>query len=135
MKRKILIIASAIVAVSLCIIGYTQATSKTSAERAQQREQRHIEREKRRAQRQAEYEKYIDSIVLVRNFQFSPQSMQQQPAGPMRLLNNPNFGVQVWGSENLLYFQHVQQIPGRIQYILNRIFRGNILFHPKHNGS
>lgn len=110
MKRKILIIASAIVAVSLCIIGYTQATSKTSAERAQQREQRHIEREKRRAQRQAEYEKYIDSIVLVRNFQFSPQSMQQQPAGPMRLLNNPNFGVQVWGSEVDIFLPYIKGV-------------------------
>ena len=81
MKRKILITASVLFAVGVCIIGYTQATTKTSAERAQQREQRHIEREKRRAERQAEYEKYIDSIVLARNFQFNPQSMQQQPAG------------------------------------------------------
>ena len=99
MKRKILITASIFVAVGICIIGYTRATNKTSAERAQQREQRHIEREKRRAERQAEYEKYVDSIVLARNFQFTPQSMQQQPAGQMRLLNNPNFSLQVWGSE------------------------------------
>ena len=85
MKRKILIVASIVFAVGVCIVGYTQATTKTTTEKAQQREQRHIEREKRRAQRQAEYEKYIDSIVLARNFQFTPQSMQQQPAGQMRL--------------------------------------------------
>lgn len=110
MKRKILIIASILVAVGLCIIGYTRATNKTSAERAQQREQRHIEREKRRAQRQAEYEKYIDSIVLARNFQFTPQSMQQEPAGPMRLLNNPNFGIQVWDSEVDIFLPYIKGV-------------------------
>ena len=53
MKRKILITASVLFAVGVCIIGYTQATTKTSSEKAQQREQRHIEREKRRAERQS----------------------------------------------------------------------------------
>ena len=85
MKRKILIITSVLFAIGVCVIGYTQATTKTSSEKAQQREQRHIEREKRRAERQASYERYIDSIVLARNFQFSPQSMQQQPAGSITL--------------------------------------------------
>ena len=110
MKRKILIITSILVAVGVCIIGYTQATTKSSSDKAQQREQRHIEREKRRAQRQAEYEKYIDSIVLARNFQFSPQSMQQQPAGPMRLLNNPNFGLQVWGREVDIFMPYIKGV-------------------------
>ena len=110
MKRKILIITSILVAVGVCIIGYTRATTKSSSDKAQQREQRHIEREKRRAQRQAEYEKYIDSIVLARNFQFSPQSMQQQPAGPMRLLNNPNFGLQVWGREVDIFMPYIKGV-------------------------
>ncbi len=110
MKRKILIAASILCVVGVCVIGYTQATNKTSAERAQQREQRHIEREKRRAQRQAEYEKYIDSIILARNFQFTPQSMQQQPAGQMRLLNNPNFGLQVWGSEVDIFLPYIKGV-------------------------
>ena len=110
MKRKILITASALFAVGVCIIGYTQATTKTSSEKAQQRQQRHIEREQRRAQRQAEYEKYIDSIVLARNFQFNPQSMQQQPAGQMRLLNNPNFGIEVWGSEVDIFLPYIKGV-------------------------
>ena len=110
MKRKITITLSILVAVGLCIIGYTRATNKTSAERAQQREQRHIEREKRRAQRQAEYEKYIDSIVLARNFQFSPQTMQQEPAGQMRMLNNANFGLQVWGSEVDIFLPYIKGV-------------------------
>ena len=41
-------------------------------------------REKRRAERVANYEKFMDSLVLSRNFQFNPQSMQRQPAGPLR---------------------------------------------------
>ena len=110
MKRKILITASVLFAVGVCIIGYTQATTKTSAERAQQREQRHIEREKRRAERQAEYEKYIDSIVLARNFQFNPQSMQQQPAGQMRLLNNANFELSVWGNEVDIFLPYIKGV-------------------------
>ena len=110
MKRKILIATSILFAVGVCIIGYTRATTKTSSEKAQQREQRHIEREKRRAQRQAEYEKYIDSIVLARNYQFSPQSMQQEPAGQMRLLNNPNFGLQVWGSEVDIFLPYIKGV-------------------------
>ena len=110
MKRKILIVASIIFAVGVCIVGYTRATTKTTTERAQQREQRHIEREKRRAQRQAEYEKYIDSIVLARNYQFTPQSMQQQPAGQMRLLNNPNFGIQMWGSEVDIFLPYIKGV-------------------------
>ncbi len=108
MKRKILITASVLFAVGVCIIGYTQATTKTTSERAQQREQRHIEREKRRAERQAEYEKYIDSIVLARNFQFNPQSMQQQPAGQMRLLNNANFELSVWGNEVDIFLPYIK---------------------------
>lgn len=110
MRRKILILASAIVVVAMCVIGYTQATTKTSAEREQQREQRHLEREKRRAERQAEYEKYIDSIVLARNYQFNPQSMQQQPAGQMRLLNNPNFELSVWGSEVDIFLPYIKGV-------------------------
>ena len=110
MKRKILIATSNLFAVGGCIIGYTRATTKTSSEKAQQREQRHSEREQRRAQRQAEYEKYIDSIVLARNYQFSPQSMQQEPAGQMRLLNNPNFGLQVWGSEVDIFLPYIKGV-------------------------
>ena len=110
MRRKILILASAIVAVTMCVIGYTRATNKNSVEREQQREQRHLEREKRRAQRQAEYEKYIDSIVLARNFQFVPQSMQQQPAGQMRMLNNVNFELSIWGSEVDLFLPYIKGV-------------------------
>ncbi len=110
MKRKILIILSVVFAVGVCVIGYTRATTKNSEEKTQQRQQRHIEREQRRAERQASYERYIDSIVLARNFQFSPQSMQQQPAGQMRLLNNANFELSVWGSEVDIFLPYIKGV-------------------------
>ena len=92
--------------VGVCVVGYTQSSrsSKSTATsqespRELQREARHKEREERRAQRLAEYEHFLDSIVLARNFQFNPQSMQQQPAGSTRILNNPNYLLTIWGSE------------------------------------
>lgn len=60
------------------------------------KQERKEAREKRRAERIARYEKFIDSVVLSRNFQFNPQTMQRQPAGAMRQIMNPNFEVSVW---------------------------------------
>ena len=37
-----------------------------------------------------------NSLVLSRNFQFNPSTMQRQPAGPMRQIMNPAFIVGVW---------------------------------------
>ena len=110
MKRKILIAATVLLTVGISIIGYTQATTKNNSARIAQREQRHIEREKRRAARQAEYERYIDSIILARNYQFVPQSMQQQPAGQMRLLNNANFELSVWGAEVDIFMPYIKGV-------------------------
>jgi hypothetical protein len=110
MKRKILITLSVIFAVGICIVGYTTASTKGNNTKAQQREQRHLEREKRRAERQAEYERYVDSIVLARNYQFVPQTMQQQPAGSMRMLNNPNFELSVWGSEVDIFLPYIKGV-------------------------
>lgn len=62
------------------------------------RNERHEEREKRREQRLAEYEHYMDSLVLSHNFQFNPQTMQQQPTGTMRVINNPNFNLAFWNA-------------------------------------
>lgn len=56
----------------------------------------HEERIAHRAERQAEYEKYIDSVVLSHNFEFNPQSAQMLPAGAMRFFTNPNYTVTLW---------------------------------------
>lgn len=126
MKRKIFIIVATLCALVVAVVGYTQSSrtvpeNKTSsASREQQREQRHIEREKRRAERQAAYERYIDSLVLSRNFQFSPQTMQQQTAGGVRVLNNPDFGLQVWGSEVDVFLPYIKGVtPPYYTVILN----------------
>lgn len=116
MKRKIIYVVVLLCAVAVAIVGYTQS-SKTSSTtndsrtaRAAQREQRHLEREQRRAERQAAYERYIDSIVLAQNFQFTPQTMQQEVAGNIRILNNPDFGVQVWGSEVDVFLPYIKGV-------------------------
>lgn len=53
-------------------------------------------REQRRAERLASFEKFLDSLVLTRNWQFNPQTMQQLPAGPMRLIQNIHYNVALW---------------------------------------
>ncbi len=107
MKQKILIVITLAAAVFLGFVGYTQSAKGVKAGAASQsqtpindtREARHKEREARRAARLAEYERYLDSIVLARNFKFVPQTMAQQPAGMTQQLYNPNYELSVWGTE------------------------------------
>lgn len=110
MKRNILIVLSVLFIVGVSIIGYTQATMDKPVNRAQQRQQHHLERERRRAERQAAYERYVDSIVIARNYQFSPQSMQQQPAGQVRLLNNSSFELSFWGREVDIFMPYIKGV-------------------------
>lgn len=56
----------------------------------------HEQRVAHRAERQAEFEKYVDSIVLSHNFEFNPQTIQIMPAGAMRFLSNINYTVTLW---------------------------------------
>ena len=100
MKRKILLLASALMLTAGCIVGYTRSTKSDNDQtlKQEQREERHIAREKARAQRLAEYERSVDSMVLARSFRFNPTTMQQQPAGSPRLLTNPAFLLSVWDS-------------------------------------
>lgn len=56
----------------------------------------HEERAARRAARLAEDEKILDSIVVARNFEFNPMTMQQQPAGQMIFLSNVNYTFSIW---------------------------------------
>ena len=91
MKRFLLaVVALLLVVATASVIGQKKNLSP--------KEERLEVRERRRAQRLAEYEKMIDSIVLSHNFQFNPQTMQRQPAGPMRTIMNPEYNVGVWGS-------------------------------------
>ena len=89
MKRlPILLVSLLLCAAAVTVIGQKKMLTP--------REERREVREKRREQRIAEYEKMMDSVILSRNFQFNPQTMQLQPAGPMRQIMNPEFNVGIW---------------------------------------
>ena len=89
MKKTVIIVVSVLLcAVCATVIGQKKILSP--------KEERREVREKRRAERIADFEKTMDSVILSRNFQFNPSSMQRQPAGPVRQLINPNFTVGFW---------------------------------------
>ena len=88
MKKVILLVGLLLCAAAATVIGQKKMLSP--------KEERREVREKRRAERIASYEKMMDSIVLSRNFQFNPQTMQRQPAGPVRQIVNPSFNVGIW---------------------------------------
>ncbi|MBO5771989.1 MAG: DUF4251 domain-containing protein [Alistipes sp.] len=124
MKRILLFIVIAVLATALCVVGYTQssksvgATAATKSIKAEQREERHKQREARRAERLAEYERFVDSIVLARNFKFIPQNIQQEPAGSVRLLNNPNFELSVWGDEVDICLPYIKGVTPPYYYVM-----------------
>lgn len=93
--KRIFLIAVAVTA-TLALVFAQSRSSQSKDSKQVAREQRKEERQQRRAQRLAEYEKYVDSLVLSRNFRFTPQTMQRQPAGMMRNLMNPNYELSVW---------------------------------------
>lgn len=93
MKRTVLFLA----ALLLCAVSVLTTLTVTGQKKVlTPREERREEREKRREERIAEFERNIDSLVLARSFQFNPQSMQRQPAGPMRQIMNAAFNVTIW---------------------------------------
>jgi hypothetical protein len=124
MKRILLFIVIAVLATALCVVGYTQSsksvgsTAATKSIKAEQREERHKQREVRRAERLAEYERFVDSIVLARNFKFIPQNIQQEPAGSVRLLNNPNFELSVWGDEVDICLPYIKGVTPPYYYVM-----------------
>lgn len=113
MKRIITIVCI----VAICALGYRVIGQKTNLSPKQ--EKREI-REKRRAARLAEYEKFMDSLVLSRNFQFNPQTMQRMPAGPLRLINNPTFNVGIWDGTVDIFLPYVKgYVPPYYATVLN----------------
>lgn len=89
MKKIALFLASLLLcAAAVTVIGQKKNLSP--------KEERREVREKRRAERLAAYERSVDSLVLSHHFQFNPQTMQRQPAGPMRQIMNPNYDITVW---------------------------------------
>lgn len=69
--KRILLIAVAVSATLALVFAQSRSSQSKDSKQAA-REQRKEERQQRRAQRLAEYEKYVDSLVLSRNFRFTP---------------------------------------------------------------
>ncbi len=99
MKRTIFILVSVAAMVITAFIVSIEAQGEAATTTTADRTQKQQERQQRRAERLAAYEKYVDSLVLSRNFRFVPQTMQQMPAGMMRNLVNPNYEVAFWDTE------------------------------------
>ena len=91
--KKYLLILTALLAGLMC---YAVMGGRSPKKDPTPKEERREQREQRRAERLQKYEKFMDSLVLSRNFQFNPQTMQRQPAGMMRNLMNPNYELSVW---------------------------------------
>lgn len=95
MKKYLLfLIVVAAALVSFAVIGSSSPAPDQSSE-PRSAEQR-AAREQRRSERLESYARTIDSIVQARSFQFNPQTMQQEPAGAMRIISNPNYEIGVW---------------------------------------
>jgi hypothetical protein len=93
MLRKIILSS---VTISLIIVGIVSITrSEAESSKSENRTAQQEARQQRRAERLAKYQKYIDSLVISHNFRFTPQTMQQLPAGIMRNLVNPSYEIVV----------------------------------------
>ena len=95
MKRT-LIFATSVVLLLVAGFAIVEAQSDTASDAKSARQAQHDARQQRRAERIAEYEHYVDSVVMSHNYRFVPQTMQQLPAGIMRNLQNPNYEIIVW---------------------------------------
>ncbi len=123
MKRLSIFLTATItlIAIAAGFTAYAQsrtADTSSAANRREERSERHLQRERQRAQRLAEYEHYIDSIVLARNFKFVPQNIEQEPAGTVRILNNPSYQISVWGSEVDICLPYIKGITPPYYFVL-----------------
>ena len=126
MKRKILLFTALLVLVLTSVVAVRSQSSKTVHKAVTTtlttvddiREERHKAREARRAERLAAYERFMDSIVLARNFRFLPSDIAQQPAGTTRQLNNPNYELAVWGSEVDVCLPYIKGVTPPYYFVL-----------------
>ena len=96
MKRFLFLMLAMVAMLIVGISVSTDAQDDNRSTRMAQREANHEARQQRRAERLAEYEKFLDSLILSHNFRFVPQNMQQLPAGQIRPIINPSYEVAVW---------------------------------------
>ena len=101
MKKTVIIVLGLLMcAAAVTVIGQKKVLSP--------KQERREVREKRRAERIANYEQFMDSLVQSRNFQFNPQSMQRQPAGPLRQIMNPEFSLGIWDGTADIFLPYIK---------------------------
>ena len=111
--KRLFIIAGCTLLCTLCGTFTTEAFAQ-SANQKDLKSYNQEQRAQRRAQRLADMEKYIDSIVLSRNFEFNPQTIQQQPAGTMQFITNTVYTVTLWrGSLDVCLPYYAGYVPPR----------------------
>ncbi len=103
------IVSIALVLIMFCAVGYgvISTSKKTSLSPKQEKRE---QREQRRAARQAAFERSIDSLVQTHTFRFHPNTMQQQIAGPMKLITNPNFEVALWDGAADIFLPYIDGV-------------------------
>ncbi len=93
---------------AFCIFGYRVVAQMGKQSKSSPQSERREIREKRRADRQAAYEKYVDSLIISHNYQFNPQTMQREVAGPMRMISNPNFCIDIWNTGADIFIPYIK---------------------------
>ncbi len=92
--KKLLVLAVA--ALGSTVLWAQTPVTTTADAKGESREVRREEREKERAAKQADFERFIDSLVMTHNFTFLPTDFQMQPAGRLRQITNPNFRIGIY---------------------------------------
>ncbi len=84
-----------LIALAMTLGAYAQTSSSAPAQSSKEKEkaEKKAERDEKREERHAKYIKYIDSLVMLGKFNFTPENFQLQPAGMTHTLHNPSFGV------------------------------------------
>lgn len=85
MKKVVLTLALLV----MCAITWAQNNNQSAHVRSDNG--KHLERVEKRDARHAEFVKFVDSLVLTRNFSFTPRFFQREPAGSPRMIYNTSF--------------------------------------------
>ena len=101
MKNVLTIIFATAAAITLSFNASAQEQNTTKTPEQLQKEQlnpEHMQRVEKREARRAEYEKYIDSLIISGSYQFDPSSFQLMPAGMMHNIYNPVYELEIYPS-------------------------------------
>ncbi len=90
MKKHILFAATTLLLATALQIPVSAVTLENEASKEERQEEKEA-RAKAREQKQAEYERFVDSLVIAKTFAFIPSTFEMEPAGRPRNISNPTF--------------------------------------------